>query len=319
MKYIHTPIITAADCEGAGEMFQVTTLLPSDGTSALPRTEAGAIDYAHGDFFGKPAMLTVSGQLHLECIAIGLGDGYTFGPTFRAEESHTSRHLAEFWMVEPEIVFATLQDDMALAEDYLKYACLFVREHCTDDVAFLTKTVDDKLQERLDLIIDTEAFKQISYTDAVTLLSEPAHLEAAAFDVTPSWGMDLGSEHEKYLTKVFGGPTIVFNYPKKIKAFYMKLNDDGKTVQAMDVLVPGIGELMGGSAREEDLEKLMAQATANDIKAEQLKEYLDLRRFGSVPHAGFGLGFERLVMYVTGMKNIKDVIPFPRSVGTALM
>jgi asparaginyl-tRNA synthetase len=313
--YIHTPIITTSDCEGAGEMFGVTTMLPESGKhDDVPRTEEGDIDYSK-DFFKAQASLTVSGQLQVESFAVSMSDVYTFGPTFRAEKSHTNRHLSEFWMIEPEIAFANLSDDMALAEDYLKYCTQFVLDNCGADLAFFDERVEKDLIERLKLVVSTP-FHRMTYTDAIELLTKPETLEKAEFDVVPHWGIDLGSEHERYLTDVvFKKPVIVTDYPKGIKAFYMRMNDDNKTVAAMDILVPRIGEVIGGSAREERMDVLKARMEEMGIPQEELQWYLDLRRFGSVPHAGFGLGFERLVMYLTGVQNIRDVIPYPRAPG----
>jgi asparaginyl-tRNA synthetase len=312
--YIHTPIITTSDCEGAGEMFGVTTMLPEDGKGDLPRDAEGNIDYSK-DFFKAQASLTVSGQLQVESFAVSMSDVYTFGPTFRAENSHTNRHLSEFWMIEPEIAFADLADDMALAEDYLKYCTQFVLDNCGADVVFFDERVEKGLMERLKLVVSTP-FHRMTYTEAIVLLTQPDTLEKAGFEVVPYWGMDLGSEHERYLTDVvFKKPVIVTDYPKDIKAFYMRMNDDGRTVAAMDILVPRIGEVIGGSQREERLDVLMARMEEMSIPQDDLRWYTDLRRFGSVPHAGFGLGFERLVMYLTGVQNIRDVIPYPRAPG----
>jgi asparaginyl-tRNA synthetase len=282
----------------------------------LPRTKAGAIDYS-ADFFGKPAFLTVSGQLNVECFSCALSDVYTFGPTFRAENSNTSRHLAEFWMIEPEISFADLEDDMNLAEDYVKFCVRYCLQHLPDDIAFFDKTTEAGLTERL-LNVSESAFVRITYTEAIELLLQPEHLAAGKFLVHPEWGMDMGSEHERYIAeRVFKRPVIVRDYPKDIKAFYMKLNEDGRTVRAMDVLVPKIGELIGGSQREEDLEKLRARMLAMGLVPENFWWYLELRKYGTVPHAGFGLGFERLILFITGVENIRDVIPFPRFPGHA--
>ena len=316
--YIHTPILTNSDCEGAGEMFQVTTVLPDaeHGKIAdIPKTDKGMIDYKK-DFFGKPAMLTVSGQLQVEAFAEALCDVYTFGPTFRAENSHTSRHLAEFWMIEPEIAFATLEEDMCLAEDYLKYCTQYVLDHCKSDLAFFEAQFEKGLVARLENVVQ-EPFQRLTYTDAVALLLKPEHQKKGNFVEKVFWGCDLASEHERYITEqVFKKPVIVTNYPKEIKAFYMKLDDDGRTVRAMDVLVPKIGEIIGGSQREDDLDKIKKRMKEMNVSEEPLWWYLDLRRYGSVPHAGFGLGFERLVMYVTGIENIRDSIPFPRYPGS---
>jgi asparaginyl-tRNA synthetase len=305
-QYIHTPIITAGDAEGAGAMFQVTTL----DLQAAP----GKIDYSK-DFFGKKTYLTVSGQLEAETYATALSRVYTFGPTFRAENSNTARHLAEFWMVEPEIAFATLEDDMALAEDFLKFIFKIALEDCADDLAFFNAHMEKGIIETLTHVVNSQ-FTHISYTDAIGELEKAAG--SANFEFKPRWGCDLQSEHEKYLTeKVAGGPVIVTDYPKEIKAFYMKQNDDGKTVRAMDVLVPRLGEIIGGSQREENLEKLCRRILDMGMNLEDYAWYLDLRRYGTVPHAGFGLGFERLIQYITGMANIRDVIPYPRAVGQA--
>ena len=375
--YVHTPLITTSDCEGAGEMFQVTTLLgaaaaagaasPVDasvlealrsGASAagsavkaakealkagsgsegavsaalaslgaakaelaaaelrarsvggLPRTPAGAVDYAQ-DFFSQKAFLTVSGQLQGEIYACALSSVYTFGPTFRAENSHTARHLAEFWMIEPELAFATLEDDMNCAEDYVRFCCQTLLARCGDDLEFLGKMYDPGAVARVRNVVE-EPFARVSYTEAVNILLR-AIAEGRSFEFPVSWGEDLKSEHERYLAEtVFKRPVIVFNYPKGIKAFYMRLNDDGRTVAAMDVLVPGVGELVGGSQREERLDVLTARLLEAGLSADTYSWYLDLRRFGSVPHAGFGLGFERLLLFTTGLDNIRDVIPFPR-------
>lgn len=316
--YIHTPILTNSDCEGAGEMFQVTTVLPEaeHGKIAdIPKTDKGVIDYKK-DFFGKPAMLTVSGQLQVEAFAEALCDVYTFGPTFRAENSHTSRHLAEFWMIEPEIAFATLEEDMCLAEDYLKYCTQYVLDHCKSDLAFFEAQFEKGLVARLENVVQ-QPFQRLTYTDAVELLLKPEHQKKGNFVEKVYWGCDLASEHERYITEqVFKKPVIVTNYPKEIKAFYMKLDEDGRTVRAMDVLVPKIGEIIGGSQREDDLDKIKKRMKEMNVSEEPLWWYLDLRRYGSVPHAGFGLGFERLVMYVTGIENIRDSIPFPRYPGS---
>jgi asparaginyl-tRNA synthetase len=302
--YIHTPIITASDCEGAGEMFQVTTL----DQNKLPRDKQNKINYKQ-DFFGRKAHLTVSGQLEGELYACALGNIYTFGPTFRAENSNTRRHLAEFWMIEPEMAFADLDDDAQLAEDYLKYLFCYLLEHCRDDLEFFNQRIAKGLIERLTTLA-IAPFKRITYSEAITIL------EAAecTFDYPVKWGIDMQSEHERYLTEQhFSGPVIVTDYPKEIKSFYMRLNDDNKTVAAMDVLLPEVGEIIGGSQREDRLELLEARMQASGIKPESYWWYLDLRRFGSVPHAGFGLGFERMVQFCTGMHNIRDVIPFPRT------
>ncbi|GAA4347798.1 asparagine--tRNA ligase [Hymenobacter saemangeumensis] len=301
--YVHTPIITGSDAEGAGQMFRVTTL-PADNP---PRTETGEVDYAQ-DFFGKATNLTVSGQLEGELAALALGKIYTFGPTFRAENSNTARHLAEFWMIEPEVAFNELEENMDLAEDFLKYLVRYALDNCADDLAFLNEHYDKELLARLRFVVDND-FQRLTYTEAVDVLKGARQ----KFEFPVDWGTDLQSEHERYLVeKHFKKPVILTNYPKEIKAFYMKLDDDGRTVRAMDVLFPGIGEIIGGSQREEDLEKLLARMAEMHVPAEELSWFLDTRRFGSAPHAGFGLGFERLVLFVTGMANIRDVIPFPR-------
>ncbi|TVR33656.1 MAG: asparagine--tRNA ligase [Spirochaetaceae bacterium] len=306
--YLHTPIITASDAEGAGEMFRVTTLSPD----APPRNEHGAVDFGK-DFFGRPAYLTVSGQLNAEIYACALDRVYTFGPTFRAENSNTTRHLAEFWMIEPEVAFCDINCNMDLAEDFLKYLLLDLLQGCGEDMAFFDSRVQPGLLENLQLVVD-RSFQRISYTEAVEALSSSGR----SFEYPVSWGVDLQSEHEKFLTEeVYRGPVIVTDYPKEIKAFYMKLNDDGKTVRGMDVLVPRLGEIIGGSEREANLETLEQRITESGLNREDYWWYLDLRRFGSVPHSGFGLGFERLIQYATGMQNIRDVIPFPRAVRSA--
>lgn len=309
--YVHTPIITGSDCEGAGEMFQVTTL----DLNNVPKTPEGQVDYSQ-DFFGKKTSLTVSGQLNAENFAMAFGDVYTFGPTFRAENSNTARHAAEFWMVEPEIAFADLEDDMELAESMLKYVIRDVMERCPDELAMLNKFVDKGLLERLDHVASSD-FARVTYTEAIDILLA-AQAAGRAFEYPVEWGIDLQTEHERFLTEEhFGRPTFVIDYPVGIKAFYMRLNDDGRTVAAMDCLVPGIGEIVGGSQREERLEVLERRIAELDMDAEQYRAYLDLRRFGTCQHAGFGLGFERLVMYLTGVSNIRDVIPHPRTVGNA--
>ena len=306
--YVHTPIITTSDCEGAGEMFQVTTL-PLD---HLPMTPEGQPDYGE-DFFGKQASLTVSGQLNVETFCMAFRDVYTFGPTFRAEKSYTPRHAAEFWMVEPEIAFADLFDDMALAEDMLKYVISGVLAKAPQEMAFLNSFVEKGLIDRLNAIVSSE-FARCTYTDAIDILQKSGQ----AFEYPVSWGMDLQTEHERYLSeKHFGRPVFVYNYPKEIKAFYMRMNDDGKTVAAVDLLVPGVGELIGGSQREERLDVLKGRIEELGMREEDYAFYLDTRRYGTTPHAGFGLGFERLVMYLTGMQNIRDVLPFPRTTGSA--
>ena len=301
--YVHTPIITGSDAEGAGQMFRVTTLAPEH----PPRTADGAVDFSE-DFFGKATNLTVSGQLEGELAAMALGNVYTFGPTFRAENSNTARHLAEFWMIEPEMAFYDLQDNMDLAEDFLQSLVKYALAHCAKDLQFLNDTYDKELLARLQAVAET-AFQRLTYTEAVEILKSAKQ----KFEFPVDWGTDLQSEHERYLVeKHFKKPVILTNYPKEIKAFYMKLDDDGRTVRAMDVLFPGIGEIIGGSQREEDLGKLEARMAAMHVPTDELWWYLDTRRFGTVPHAGFGLGFERLVLFVTGMANIRDVIPFPR-------
>ena len=306
--YAHTPIITGSDCEGAGEMFRVTTLE----LEQPPKTEQGNIDYTQ-DFFQKPTSLTVSGQLEGECMAMAFGNIYTFGPTFRAEHSNTQRHAAEFWMIEPEIAFADLQDVMLLAQDLIKFIISFVMETCPDDLAFFNQFVDKGLLERLNHIVTSE-FACISYTNAIKQLQNCG----AEFEYPVAWGIDLQTEHERYLTEqIFKKPVFVTDYPKEIKAFYMRLNDDGKTVAAMDLLVPGIGEIIGGSQREERLDLLRTRMQEAGLKEEDYWWYLDLRRFGGTKHAGFGLGFERMVMYLTGISNIRDVLPFPRTTGNA--
>ena len=302
--YLHTPLITASDCEGAGEMFQVTTL----DLNNPPRKEDGSIDYSQ-DFFGKQTSLTVSGQLEGELGAMALGEIYTFGPTFRAENSNTPRHLAEFWMIEPEMAFYEIEDNMELAEDFIKYLVRYALENCADDLKFLNDMFDKELIARLESVVNTE-FVRLGYTEGIKILE--ASREKFEFPV--SWGVDLQSEHERYLVeKHFKRPVIMTDYPKDIKAFYMKQNDDGKTVRGMDVLFPKIGEIIGGSERESSLEKLEARINELGMKHETLEWYLDTRRFGSAPHSGFGLGFERLLLFVTGMGNIRDVIPFPRT------
>ena len=305
--WVNTPIITASDAEGAGEMFRVSTLDMNN----LPRTDKGQVDYDQ-DFFGGESFLTVSGQLNVESYCLAMSKVYTFGPTFRAENSHTSRHLAEFWMVEPEIAFANLDDDAALAEDFLKHCINAVLEERADDMAFFNQRVDKTVLERLDNVANSD-FVHMDYTDAIDILLK----SGKQFEYPVSWGVDLASEHERFLSEEhIKGPVVLKNYPKEIKAFYMRMNDDEKTVAAMDVLVPGIGELIGGSQREERLDMLDARFPDKET-AEHLWWYRDLRRYGTVPHAGFGLGFERLINYVTGMENIRDVIPFPRAPGSA--
>ena len=304
--YVHTPLITSSDAEGAGEMFQVTTL----DLNNVPKNDEGAIDYSQ-DFFGKPTNLTVSGQLNGETFAQAFRNIYTFGPTFRAENSNTTRHAAEFWMIEPEIAFADLKDEMDLSEDMLKHIIRTVLEKCPEEMEFLNQFVDKGLLERLENVESSE-FGRITYTDAVTELEK--HNEE--FDYKVFWGCDLQTEHERYLTeKIFKKPVFVTDYPKDIKAFYMKLNPDNKTVAAADCLVPGIGEIIGGSQREDDYDKLKSRMDELGMSEEQYDFYMDLRRYGSTRHAGFGLGFERAVMYLTGVENIRDVLPFPRTVG----
>ena len=304
--YVHTPLITSSDCEGAGEMFQVTTLDMKN----LPKNPDGTVDYSK-DFFGKATNLTVSGQLDVETYAQAFRNVYTFGPTFRAENSNTTRHAAEFWMIEPEISFADLQDDMILAESMLKYVIRYAMEHCPEEMAFFNSFVDKGLIERLEHVVNSE-FGHVTYTEAVELLEK----NNDKFDYKVSWGCDLQTEHERYLTEqIFKRPVFVTDYPKEIKPFYMKLNEDQKTVAAMDCLVPGIGEIIGGSQREDDYDLLVKRMKELKLNQEDYQFYLDLRKYGSTHHAGFGLGFERLVMYVTGMGNIRDVIPFPRTVG----
>ncbi len=306
--YMNTPIITASDCEGAGEMFRVSTLDPAD----PPKTEDGAIDYTK-DFFGKPASLTVSGQLEGEAMAMAFGQIYTFGPTFRAENSNTTRHAAEFWMIEPEIAFADLQDDMDLARDMIKYVLNEVLNACPDEMKFFNDFYDKELIQRLKDIINSD-FAKVTYTEAVEILEK--HKEQFKYPVY--WGADLQTEHERFLTEqVFKKPLFVTDYPKEIKAFYMRLNDDGKTVAAVDLLVPGVGEIIGGSQREERLDVLLSRMKELGLREEDYSWYLDLRRYGGTKHAGFGLGFERLIMYITAVGNIRDVIPFPRTVGNA--
>ncbi|HPX79645.1 MAG: asparagine--tRNA ligase [Bacteroidales bacterium] len=302
--YIHTPIITASDCEGAGAMFQVTTL----DLDNLPRNKDGSIDYTH-DFFGKLTSLTVSGQLEGELGALALGEVYTFGPTFRAENSNTPRHLAEFWMIEPEMAFYDIHENMDLAEDFIKYLVRYALEHCATDLQFLNKMIDKDLIARLEGVCNTE-FARLTYTEGVDILMGSGQ----TFEFPVSWGVDLQSEHERYLVeKHFKRPVILTDYPKAIKAFYMKENEDGKTVRAMDVLFPKIGEIIGGSQREEDLDTLRRRIREMELTEDNLDWYLDTRRFGTAPHSGFGLGFERLLLFVTGMANIRDVIPFPRT------
>ncbi|HIR00170.1 MAG TPA: asparagine--tRNA ligase [Candidatus Scybalocola faecavium] len=303
--YVHTPLITGSDCEGAGEMFQVTTL----DLNNVPKTEDGQVDYRK-DFFGKPTNLTVSGQLNGETYAMAFRNIYTFGPTFRAENSNTTRHAAEFWMIEPEMAFADLQDNMDMAEKMIKYIIKYVMENAPEEMAFFNQFVDKGLLKRLEHVA-TSDFARVTYTEAVDILMK----NNDHFDYKVSWGTDLQTEHERYLTEqVFKRPVFVTDYPKDIKAFYMKLNEDNKTVAAMDLLVPGIGEIIGGSQREDDYDKLVTRMDELGLKKEDYDFYLDLRRYGSVRHSGYGLGFERCVMYLTGMSNIRDVLPFPRTV-----
>ena len=305
--YLHTPIITAADAEGAGNMFQVTTL-PLDN---VPKDKKGQPDYSK-DFFGRHTSLTVSGQLEGELGATALGEIYTFGPTFRAENSNTPRHLAEFWMIEPEMAFYDIKDNMDLSEDFIKSLVKYALDNCYDDIKFLNDRYDDGLIERMQSVVATE-FVRLTYTEAIKIL-EDAVAAGHKFDMSVSWGMDLQSEHERFLVEQhFGKPVILINYPKEIKAFYMKLNEDGKTVRAMDILFPKIGEIIGGSEREASYEKLQMRLDELNMSRNTLEWYLDTRRFGTCPHSGFGLGFERLLLFVTGMQNIRDVIPFPRT------
>ena len=304
--YVHTPLITGSDCEGAGAMFQVTTF----DLNNVP-VENGDVDYKQ-DFFGKKASLTVSGQLDVENFAMAFGNVYTFGPTFRAERSNTVRHAAEFWMIEPELAFADLSDDMDCAEDMVKYVIKYVMDNCPEEIDFLNKFVDTGLVARLTNVVENE-FKRLTYTEAIEILEKVKD----RFEFPVYWGVDLQSEHERYLTEeVFKKPVFLTDYPKDIKAFYMRLNDDGKTVAASDLLVPGIGELIGGSQREERLDLLEKRMAECGLNKDEYKSYLDLRRYGGVIHSGFGLGFERMVMYLTGISNIRDVLPFPRTVGT---
>ena len=306
--YAHTPLITTSDCEGAGEMFHVTSL----DLDNVPKNPDGSVDYTQ-DFFGKHTSLTVSGQLSAECMAMAFGKVYTFGPTFRAERSYTARHAAEFWMIEPEIAFADLEDDMELARDMLQHVIRHLLKNCREELTFFNNFFDKELLTRLEALADTD-FARVTYTEAVALL-EPHKDE---FEYPVFWGCDLQTEHERYLTEqIFHMPVFVTDYPKEIKAFYMRLNDDGKTVAAVDLLVPGVGEIIGGSQREERLDVLEARMEELGLNKEDYWWYLDLRRYGGTKHAGFGLGFERLVMYVTGMQNIRDVLPFPRTTGSA--
>lgn len=306
--YVHTPLITASDCEGAGEMFRVTTLDVND----LPRLEDGSIDWSE-DFFGKAANLTVSGQLEGETYALAFGNIYTFGPTFRAENSNTARHAAEFWMIEPEMAFADLEDDMELAWDMIKYIINHVLLKCPQELEFFNNFIDKSLLERLNTLVKSD-YQKVTYSEAVELLKQSGE----EFKYKIEWGSDLQTEHERYLTeKIFKKPVFVIDYPKEIKSFYMRLNDDGKTVAAMDLLVPGVGEIIGGSQREERLDVLLNRMKECGLKEEDYWWYVNLRRYGGTRHAGFGLGFERIVMYLTGVSNIRDVIPYPRTVGNA--
>ena len=308
--YVHTPILTGSDCEGAGEMFQVTTLDVGD----APRRDDGQVDYSQ-DFFGRSANLTVSGQLYAEAFALAFRDVYTFGPTFRAENSYTARHAAEFWMIEPEMAFCDLAGDLEIAEGMVKYIIRTVMERCPEELAFFNQFVDKGLLERLENVVNND-FQRVTYTEAVDILQK----SGAEFKYPVEWGCDLQTEHERYLTEqVFKKPVFVTDYPKDIKAFYMRLNDDGKTVAAADLLVPGVGEIIGGSQREERLEVLQKRIEEMGMKLEDYEWYLDLRKYGGVKHAGYGLGFERMVMYVTGMANIRDVLPFPRTAGSMEM
>lgn len=309
--YFHTPIITASDCEGAGQMFQVTTMNLYD----LKKDETGSIDYSN-DFFGRQASLTVSGQLEGELAAMALGSIYTFGPTFRAENSNTPRHLAEFWMIEPEVAFNEIAENMQLAQDFVQYCIRWALDNCQDDLNFLCEMYDKELIERLNFVVDNE-FKRLTYTEGITIL-EAAIANGVKFEFPVSWGTDLQSEHERYLVEQhFKQPVILTDYPKEIKSFYMKQNEDGKTVRAMDVLFPKIGEIIGGSQREEDYDKLKNRALEMGVPDKDIWWYMDTRRFGTAPHSGFGLGFERLLLFVTGMSNIRDVVPFPRTPNNA--
>ena len=306
--YLHTPLITASDAEGAGAMFQVTTLDLND----VPKTEEGKVDFS-ADFFGRQTSLTVSGQLEGELGAMALGNTYTFGPTFRAENSNTPRHLAEFWMIEPEMAFYDITDNMDLAEEFIKYCVQYALDNCADDIKFLNDMFDKELIERLQGVLK-DSFVRLTYTEGVKILEDAVATKGVKFDYPVGWGIDLQSEHERYLVEQhFRKPVILTDYPKEIKAFYMKMNEDGKTVRAMDVLFPKIGEIIGGSQREESLEKLEQVIADRKMDTRNLWWYLDTRRFGTAPHSGFGLGFERLLMFVTGMTNIRDVIPFPRT------
>ena len=302
--YAHSPIITGSDCEGAGEMFRITTLDLND----IPKTEDGKVDYSQ-DFFGKEANLTVSGQLNAEIMALAFRNVYTFGPTFRAENSYTGRHASEFWMIEPEIAFADLEDNMELAEDMIKYIINYVLENCPEEMEFFNSFVDKGLLERLNKIVNSD-FTRITYTKAIELLLESGH----KFEYPVEWGCDLQTEHERYITEqIYNAPVFVTDYPKEIKAFYMRMNEDGKTVRAMDLLVPGVGEIIGGSQREERYDVLLDRIHECGLKEEDYWWYLELRKYGTATHSGFGLGFERIIMYLTGVSNIRDVIPFPRT------
>lgn len=309
--YVHTPIITGSDCEGAGQMFQVTTMNLYD----LKKDETGSIDYSR-DFFGKQTSLTVSGQLEGELAAMALGAIYTFGPTFRAENSNTPRHLAEFWMIEPEVAFNEIEENMQLAQDFIQYCIRWALDNCKDDLDFLSQMYDKELYERLNFVVEND-FKRLTYTDGIEIL-KTAVANGHKFEFPVDWGTDLQSEHERYLVEQhFKKPVILTDYPKEIKSFYMKQNEDGKTVRAMDVLFPKIGEIIGGSQREENYEKLRTRALEMDVPEKDIWWYLETRKFGTAPHAGFGLGFERLLLFVTGMANIRDVIPFPRTPNNA--
>lgn len=309
--YFHAPLITGSDCEGAGQMFQVTTLDMDN----MPKTETGEVDYTK-DFFGKHTALTVSGQLEGEMAAMALGAIYTFGPTFRAENSNTPRHLAEFWMIEPEVAFLEIQENMDLAEDFIKYCVQWALDHCLDDITFLAEHFDKELIDRLKFVLE-KPFKRLAYTEGIEIL-EKAVKDGRKFEFPVYWGADLASEHERYLVEDhFKTPVIMTDYPKEIKSFYMKMNDDDKTVRGMDVLFPKIGEIIGGSERESDYDKLIQRANEMGVPEKDIWWYLDSRRYGTAPHSGFGLGFERLLLFVTGMANIRDVIPFPRTPNNA--
>ena len=309
--YFHTPIITASDCEGAGQMFKVTTL----DLDSLPRNEEGTVDFKQ-DFFGRHANLTVSGQLEGELAAMALGSIYTFGPTFRAENSNTPRHLAEFWMIEPEMAFYEIEDNMDLAEEFIKYLVKWALDHCADDIEFLNNMIDKDLRSRLEFVLEHD-FVRLGYSEGIRILEE-AVAKGQKFEFPIYWGADLAAEHERYLVEQhFKRPVILTDYPKEIKSFYMKQNEDGKTVRAMDVLFPKIGEIIGGSQREEDYDKLLSRANEMGVPMDDIWWYMDTRRYGTAPHSGFGLGFERLLLFVTGMSNIRDVIPFPRTPNNA--